>query len=426
MLSHDLELGALKKLCIVLLLTSAVTACAPKVKLSPQFASSQPSTIALLGIKTSPETRKERLQYIQRALRSELKSRGYLLLDENIVSRVCSSVDCRERSAFKTTFPVDAVVQLTLKNDSQNAFLLGHFNLLSGSLLFSDLSERELARVEHTESERGGLLFNSGQVLQGLKEEFENYGDDSFNRLADRFTKNLVAQLPRNSAVARSFQSGADVVATKRSSDIGFAEPEFESIQVRPLKAAVYEICTQSPTPAVLAALIVGRKSSPLRETTAGRYCGIYRLDNQKLLARGVTVELRTPFGATARKEVSLVGASVCDLQGRVSLTTNEGPNRLAVSCLAVTRSLSGRSSVTLTDPHRADSQQIDGCAAGQQLCTASKLLVYRANSAVGPFEKVAEIASSSWADHAAPAQSYYQVIAVGENGALSLPAAPL
>ncbi len=379
---------------IALCILFGTTACGPSVKVSPEFEKLQPDSIALLPVSVKTELSQERLGAITASMREELRNRGYFLLDDRLVKEVCSTPECPNRKKLADLHGVRAFATLTIDSASKNNFGLGYYNMLKGELVLGDVEAQELVKVKNTENESGGLLFNSGQIFQGIKEAGKSFTEDSFGGLAAKFAKSLALQLPRPSSSANL-------------SDQTDTLPTIESVTVKSPRPLVHEICADS-APGLIASVVVDGRRSTLRETKQGRYCGIYRLDTAFAKAPQLSVEVRSSYGDAVRKDVELANAGICDLQGAVRLASQKGQSKLTVSCVKF-----------------GSAGDLEACEGSRTSCVASKLVIYRSFSAVGPFEKVAEVKSNTWFDKMlskSEAAPIYQVVAVNAQGVPSLP----
>jgi hypothetical protein len=363
---------------------AALAACAPKAKVALNFASENPRFIALLPLQTPPGLRAERAAVIRKTIESNLRNANYSLLDQAIVSRVCTGEDCPERQRLVSEFGADGLVEVGISSATKNNFLAGYVDEISGKLRFTGKNGDELLLVRHHEAESGGLLFNSGQLLQGVKSSIDNYGDAGFNLLAEKFAKAIVSQIP-------SPQTGA--------SPSGSSEVAIERTDVSERAPFLYQICA-SGTPKSLAFLSLGRSRSNLREQEPGRYCGVYRFSPR---FSSPVVELRSPFGDIVRKTVSIESPASCDLTDKLELASEKGKPEITLRCgteMAARRSLTE-------------------CLS----CAIERFLVYRASTPLGPFEKVAELRMSPWIDRAFQGERpLYQLIAVSPGGVKSAP----
>lgn len=380
-------------LSLVLLLA---TACGVKVKTAPGFDAAVTNKLAVLpvAVDNSSSIAPDKLTFIQRALASELRNAGFQVLDSDVVSTTCISPSCSERDQLVRQYGVTSFAELTVHSAARNNFLAGYVNLIHGTLRLRDLNGRELISIDRTESERGGLLFNSGQLLQGVISQVANSGDISFTRLASKFAKTVVAQLPRASSTDSVLASAAML--------------NVDQVQLDPFGPHLYKVCATGSRGA-FASLVFNRRRSSLRETTPGQYCGIYRIENNSMDSSALVVELESPYGQAARRELSSspISSFGCFSADSVQLIRKGGKPQLSLTCVR----LSSHSVAT-------------GDSCGKE-CTASKVLIYRASEARGPYRKVTELQSSTrWTDHSANAdQDYlYQVVVVDKQGGFSAP----
>ncbi|MCB0346318.1 MAG: hypothetical protein KDD66_14460 [Bdellovibrionales bacterium] len=265
---------------------AALSACGPRAQIQPEFEQGKVQTVALLPIRVPLETRDERRRFLRSAFESELASRGYQLLDENLIAAICADVECAERAQLASRYPVSAFVEVSINGIERNNFVLGFYNAIEGTLLATTPEGKTIAQVEFTESKRGGLVFDSGQVIQAIKEQYENYGDWNFNSLASGFAQEVVAELPKIAA---------------SDSETFSAAPTIQEVSVVPRRAMVDQVCV-SGTPGLRALLFLNRSMTNLRETQPGLYCGAYRLPQEVYQERMLTVELRSAFGTSVRK----------------------------------------------------------------------------------------------------------------------------
>ena len=268
-----------------------LNACGPSVKISPEFEAQRPNMLALLPIEAPETMRAQRINFIRSSLLSELKDQGFMIIDDKIISSFCSSSKCENKSEITAKYPVDAFIKLTIAKSSNSNFGLGSYSAVEGELEITDVSDRSLFKVKHTESKRGGLIFQSGQVFQGLKEQFQNFGDDEFNTLAAKFAKTLVSKIPK-----------------EEQSNTNIEVAQIKRITNKRIAKNVHRICIKG-TPNSLASLIYSRKKANLREVRSGEYCGIFYLDNKLKANNQFQLELRSAFGNPSTKMIDLENA---------------------------------------------------------------------------------------------------------------------
>lgn len=370
-----------------------LSACGPKVKLAPEVKERRLTTVALLPVSYPEGIRRERVDYIRAALSNELQSNGLIVLDDKVVSSTCSTPACPEKTKLAESYKVDGLVRIDVESESRNNFIAGYWNSITGKLTIDDTKGQQLVEVDHTERERGGLVFESGQVLQGVISQVKNAGDDSFNNLANKFVRRLVSELP------------AGIAAPAAASGTPEESLAIKSVDLKPLKGGVYEVCAQG-SPRAIASLVVARRKSNLRENPAGRYCGIYRLGE---IDGKMAVEVRSAYGDTIKRDLTLPGSMPCSLNDKVRLVKAGGHPSLEIHCTRIGKG----------------SEALGRCADAIQQCEGSRFVVYRAPTDQGPFEKIADFASPRWRDPAGAVESRYEVVSVTSAGVRSMPVAP-
>lgn len=366
--------------------------CGPKVTVSPAFESQKPKLVAFLGSNAPEDIRKERVAYLTNAVRSAVQGRDYLLLDDSVVKKICPTAECPDRKQLAERYGVQAFLTLNVESVSRNNFGVGYWNSVHGILSLSQPTGEALLAIDHSEREQGGVVFQSGQVLQGIIEQVNNSGDDSFNKLADKFARTLALKLPKAPA------SAAPTPLT-----VAGNETDLEMVDIRQLRSEVYEVCARSNSGSAVS-ILMNRQRTNLRPVAPSRFCGIYRLQRKTGTPGSITVEARSAFGAVQRREIALDLPTLCNLDGRVALKRQGDKRMLLLSCVAI-----GKQSVP--------------CSAGQVSCPVEKLLVYKAPAESGPYEKVVELRTPNWTD-ARGKDAFYRVVAIN-SGSSSLPIIP-
>ena len=372
-------------------LTFTAIGCGPKVTVTPAFEASKPKLIAFFGAIAPEDIRHERVAYLTAAVKSAVQGRDYLLLDDGVVKQICMSPECPERQKLVELYGVQGFLTLSVGSVSRNNFGVGYWNSVQGTLAMTLPSNENALTIEHSEREQGGVVFQSGQVLQGIIDQVNNSGDDSFNKLADKFARTLSLKLPKAPASSTPVLSAA-------------TDADLEMVDVRQLRNEVYEVCARSKFGSSVS-ILLNRQRTNLRQVEPSRYCGIYRLARKGAAPGSITVESRSAFGGIQRREIALDLPTLCSLDGRVAVKRQGAKSTLLLNCLAI-----GRQSFP--------------CAGGQPSCPVEKLLVYRSGSESGPYEKVVELKGASWTD-ARGKDSFYRVVAIN-SGAVSTPYTPV
>ena len=348
--------------------------CAPKVTLSPGAAQGLPNSIAVLPASYTSGLAREKIDLIRSQVISELESRSFVVLSERSVHDICGDATCLKRDQLFSRYQTGALVELNVESISRNNFLAGFVNYIRGTLIVRDQHNVELAKIEHTAQERGGLLFNSGQILQGLSSQIENGSEQSFPNLSSKFTKALVSKLPAP-LQTQSISTDAELMLTR--------------VEVKPRSPQIFELCGVG-TPKQLGSVVIAKQRSSLRELSPGRYCGVFRLENSQA-ATNLSVELRSPYGAVARAKASAVVVEPCQIMGPLMVTERMSVRQIDFKC---------------------DSPN-------------ASFLIYRAASEHGPFLKIAETKQPHWEDYAQSSSAkmaYYAVVARSRDGISTLP----
>jgi len=366
---------------------SVLSACGPTIrtKLPPNTA--LPTHIALLPADTTVDIPKERIELVRSSVLSEMRNRGFIVADEKVVVSLCSNPACPERQRLSQEYLIDGFATLSIGSFSKNSFLAGYYNQLAGSLSITDQSGKELIAVDHTESERGGLIFNSGQVIQGIISQVNNVGDAAYRELSSQFAQEIVSQLPAPSSAARPASAEALDVAI-RSATAQWSSP------------TSYTVCLTG-TPHSIASVLVGTQRTSLRESPPGRYCGAFSPLVATAPSTSSFVELRTAYGNSVREAITLPTATPCELDGRLELAQTT----LAVQCSTIGGDLS-----------RVDS----GCSRTRALCKADKIILYSAQGESGSYKRAAEARQSSI--RLPQLGTTYEVVAMGAGGIPSTP----
>jgi hypothetical protein len=271
----------------VLFFVSILYGCGPKVSISPEANKKLTTTIAILPVIASSGIQRERVDYIQQLLRAELENSGFLVLDDGIIKKFCNSSGCQEREEIAQNYGADAFFEMQLDSTSRVNFFAGYYNSISGVLNVSDTRGGELVKISHTERERGGVVFESGQILQGIVSQVNNSRDKYSERLGSRFIRKIVSKIPKNKK--REIQESQVIGRISKLSSV-------------PIREQVSQVCLEG-TENSTAVLVLGRRMSTLRQISPGKYCGIFRSETLVSVGR-ISAELRSPFGVVARKEL--------------------------------------------------------------------------------------------------------------------------
>jgi hypothetical protein len=253
------------------LLLIFLSACSTtSVTVSPET-TSLPAAATLLPLSTTVEITREHAGAVEQAILSSLRNRGFLV------------------SHHTDNSPVrGAVIKAHIDTFRRDSILAGHVNILGGSLSYRGAKQQLLAKSEHTESERGGLLFNSGQLLKGLTDEIDNLQDKKFDSWVKRYAEALVRALPEPKIAA---------------SDASPTAPSIERISLTERRAGI-EICAFG-TPGSQARVLFTGDTAPLIEAgETGRYCLTLPSYIDRKSLQGAKVEISNAFGLRAVQAV--------------------------------------------------------------------------------------------------------------------------
>lgn len=378
----------LKRAVALLVLASGaqLSGCGPKIKIKPPPGTTIPTHVALLPADYSVDIPKERVDLARSSIISELRNRNFIVADEKVVAAVCSTPTCPERDKLASNYLVDGFLTVNIDSFSKNSFLAGYYNQLSGTVTIEDRKGEKLLAVTHTESERGGLIFNTGQLIQGVVSQLQNRGDAAFKELASEFAETVTDQIPPPVSTQTRAQEGLEV--------------NLASVTARWQSPTTYTVCANG-SPHSFASLLIGNQRTSLRETDPGTYCGAFSALVSSNASVTSAVELRTAFGNAVREDVRLPAQAPCKLDDRV---------RVSDSQVSILCSLIGQ------DFSRTQS----GCSDTIALCKAEKIVLFQALSESGPYQKITETASSTATIPATSAQ--VAVVAIGSGGIPSLP----
>lgn len=239
-----------------------------------------PPQASLLPLQSETPLARETEAAVQESIAGALRNRGFLL------SRGGSEGG--------------AQIQVEIDSFSRTSGLIGHVNTIGGVLTVRDSNSQVLVKTRHSEVERGGLLFNSGQVLKGLKSEVSNLGKDNFEQWIDRFADGLARSLPR---------------PTKSTVEQLGERPEIKQASLQKVDQQ-FQVCAEG-SPMMSARVRASTLELPLGELSeGGRYCALLPDYVDAVEVAAGTVEITSPFGLSARSPITTsLQATACDVQ---------------------------------------------------------------------------------------------------------------
>lgn len=249
------------------------------------------SYIALLPQEYPADVRSERVDRTRELVVSELRNHGVLVVEDRVVNSVCSEPRCPEQKEFFSKYRVDAVGDLKFDSVSGGDFVLGRYSTISGALELRDQTGKVVLNVQHSTRQAGGLLLNTGAVAQAVKTLADSFQDSTFEPLAQKFSRELLAGIRF---------VGND--ATRASSeDLQIAGITLSEM---PGKGAVRrkKVCVQA-TPSNLLTIRSKSLVADLVELTPGNYCGIYPARDIASFDK-YSAQLRTASGLSVTKDL--------------------------------------------------------------------------------------------------------------------------
>jgi hypothetical protein len=270
---------------LLFFLFSWLIGCSTVIDVPKGYSSSSIRKVAVILDPATSGITRERESALQKAFIAQFRNAGYLVLEELAVNTICLTERCRPDQLFEA-YPLDGVYTLKIGSVSQNNLLAGYYNAISGEIRLVDRSGATLLQGAHTERESGGLLLQSGQVLQGIRDQIDHSDDTALDSLSKRFAQSFVQKLPK----LETLRPEANPLV-------------IQSVNAKAVRPGVFEVCLDG-TPHSLALFKVGRTRTNLRSKRDGSYCGIYLLDN---LTQGTSLELRSPFGDLVKRPIEFV-----------------------------------------------------------------------------------------------------------------------
>jgi hypothetical protein len=276
----------------------------------------QMSVVAYLPSQSKDETPRENLQFLHNQVESELKNRGYLVLDATVTKQNCPKLPC---PLLFLNHHVDTIAKLELEKVRRINAFLGFFNEIAGSLSLYGKNGEQLAKIKDTQRERGGLLFNTGQVFKGISATFANREKSKFELLAAKMARNLVFPLPAPQLISSPTQTKEEALIITSSN----------VIQLSPEKLTV---CVKA-TPSKLAFTVINSHNIKLREVLSSKlssakplmsnYCANLAVNALRSTKPRGYVVVKNLYGQEAREELKLSPYQVCKPEEVASLQAN-------------------------------------------------------------------------------------------------------
>lgn len=343
----------------VILIALLLVGCSSSKVLVPLESSKQIGYVALLPVTPPKGTRPERSELVRNLVESEMRSKGFLVVEDQLLKQICTDKECKKQDELFARFAIDALGKLELSSARSRNLGLGYADSVSGKLSFLDRSGQVVEAVSNDIDRGGGFLLNSGQVVKAIESQAQSFRDSTFEPIAREFARGLVAKLAPPAGLEARFSHASLMIG----------EIEFKGPKERA------KILCVNATPESSVVLTDGKLSADLRETDEGRYCGSLR-SLGPVTASPFRVELRTAAGLSTEKRFSALSTGGrCELMKVLELVKQKNRAELRLAC---------------TQP---------SCADQLNACEKVKKIVFRGTSAAGPFKRVGEFSGRVFRD---------------------------
>lgn len=375
------------RLILLIAIVAVISSCGPLVTIDRLFEERAPRRVAFLPVEIKQVIEPRKVQEVKDAIQVELEARGFYVLADDAAEAICSSPACPERDRLFEQFDIDATVSLILSEISESSFGIGYTNTIDGELAFHDRAGNLLLYINHDESERGGIIFDSGQIVRGLREQFSSDGETFFKALARDFAREVVAGIPA------SMTPGAAGIED---------DVVIESTTIDAFASGFSKVCIKG-TPARQGRIHFGRTTSSLREVSPGSYCTIVNLPSEQV---SITASLRSAWGGAATMPVKVPVLARCDITSRLKLK-NSQPGKPV--------------SIDLQCARLGNARQTKGCEEVVE-CKDFSLEIFRTYSTPSPFVKLKRASANRWIDGPPQENTRYYGLLVDSNG-IAMPA---
>ena len=381
----------------LLCLTLALLSCGPAVVSNPNLAKKQIVKVALLPVTFETETSRERVLALDNLLRAELEGSGFQVLERANSEKMCSEGGCskdpEKLADLFGQYQLDSAIAVRLRAPTSANILVGNFYRLSATLDLLDTRGEILLKVQYAESEKGGLIFNSGQIVEGLRTTQLSGDKSKFSRVAGQLAKELVLALKKEIAA----QSQVVDQRAPLSSVAGQRTPTIDRVELRPAKLkGSYRLCADGTSNSGASAKL-GKESFDLRETASGKYCAVFPLGWILGAGEQISVTFRSPFGEISTRNVDGKLLGLCDPKVGVQYDALRG---------TLSRSCNGAQ-----------------CFGELASCRDSSFVVYSASEPSGNFRRLGEVpVRGTLTLNSKGGASIFAVVAVSKSGAISTP----
>jgi len=279
----------------ILLVAVSLIACSRISKSLPEdvrLRISKLSSFAYLVPKSENEVPREFVAEIDNQIQTELKNRGYVLLDKRVIKQYCLENQCEN---LPMEYRVDALAQFTLNKVRRINAIIGHFNEVGGTLTIFRPDGTKITSISEVLRERGGLLFNAGQLIKGVVSSVKNTAQEKYTLLSAKLARNISLQLPipeKSSPTSLSIFS----VST-------FYEKGEISVKKIGAKPEASTVCLNG-SPHQLAKLAINKREINMIEIVPGKYCRTLATEIFTDSKFSGQVELKSTFGTEIRRSI--------------------------------------------------------------------------------------------------------------------------
>ncbi len=274
--------------------------------------------VAVLPIVAKTQLNRENLDLLNSLVVAESRSRGLEVLDPTRIDYLRSQtsnqeIDCSTLRDLIERYELDGLVQFSISSVISTDLLLGYLSRLKGELKLYSADCGEQVTISDSVGDSGGLLFFTGQLVEGIRSTFSRHRENENQRLIERLVSRLFSAVP--SEAIGHFQN-PEAIIQRKSEENDLKEQTKTTIVPVNSRRNLIDLCVELPYTEDSAVFVrVKGVRSRLRPIRAKRYCG--RFSDQIFSdSRPVLVEWRTPFGELNRKSVDVNQESDCDLVG--------------------------------------------------------------------------------------------------------------
>lgn len=230
---------------------------------------------------------------------------------------------------------VDAVVLGRIWQFSDDTFGIGYSRSIGGRVEMIDTRTGEMVwSSEHTESARGGLIFESGQVISAIENQRKNASSQAYLLLSEEFSRRILESCPNATEVPKSELVPPSISMVR--------PPEHQA----PFRVGETILVTAEGDPGMSGAFSLGRwrPGLPMTETMPGKYVGAYLVQaGDSAKNAPVTVTLTSGYGVSrsmssgdvsvdAGRPAAIEGATAnVDASGRVTFRWSGAAARVIV-----------------------------------------------------------------------------------------------